>query len=45
LLKSDTGQLEEARNLWQQAHDLYAKVHVAAGVAESEEQLAHLSTR
>lgn len=35
LLKESVGAREESRRLWQDAHDLYVKVDVPAGVGES----------
>ena len=34
LLRESVGAREESRRLWQEAHDLYAKVDVPAGVRE-----------
>jgi tetratricopeptide (TPR) repeat protein len=42
LLKQEGGARDEARRLWQEAHDLYAAAHVPAGVAESAARLAGL---
>jgi tetratricopeptide (TPR) repeat protein len=42
LLKSESGNTEEARRLWQEARDLYAAVNVEAGVKESTRRLAML---
>jgi tetratricopeptide (TPR) repeat protein len=44
LLASDTGKNEEARVLWQEAHDLYAAVNVEPGVKESSRRLARLAS-
>ena len=43
ILKESVGARAESRRLWQEAHDLYVKVDVAAGVAESAARLAALS--
>jgi len=45
LLKDDTGNIKEARSLWQKARDLYAAVNVEAGVAESSRRLALLERK
>jgi|SRR5947209_966000 len=45
VLKEDAGDTEEARRLWGEAHDLYAAVDVAPGVAESAARLARLARR
>ena len=42
ILKESTGAHSEARRLWQEAHDLYVKVDVSSGVAESAARLAAL---
>lgn len=42
LLKENGGARQDARSLWQEAHDLYVKVEVAAGVQESAARLAAL---
>jgi hypothetical protein len=42
LLKSNAGEVEEARALWAEARDLYAAVNVEAGVKESSRRLALL---
>jgi len=44
LLKESLGAREESRRLWQEAHDLYVKVEVQAGVDESAARLAALRT-
>ncbi len=44
LLKEKTGDREEARRLWTEAGSLYAAVDVQAGVAESAEHVAKLSS-
>jgi tetratricopeptide (TPR) repeat protein len=43
LLKAGIGDITEAKQLWQEAGRLYAKVGVQAGVTESEAQIAHLT--
>lgn len=43
VLKDDFGAAEEARNLWQAAHDLYVEVAVPAGIAECAARLALLA--
>jgi tetratricopeptide (TPR) repeat protein len=43
LLKSAMSEMEAAKCLWQEAGALYAQVDVAAGVAESQRQIALLS--
>jgi hypothetical protein len=45
VLKGEAPEIEEATRLWQEAHDLYATVNVAAGVAESAARLAILAWR
>ena len=45
ILKDDAGQVAEARQLWQEARDLYASVNIAQGVAESSRRLALLANR
>jgi tetratricopeptide (TPR) repeat protein len=45
VLKDLVGADEEARGLWQEAHDLYVTLNVAAGVAESAARLALLAQR
>jgi hypothetical protein len=40
VLKDDAGETEEARRLWQEAHDLYVVIDVQPGVAESAGRLA-----
>ncbi len=42
VLKSDAGDAEEAKLLWQEAKDLYSAVNVQAGVEESSHWLARL---
>lgn len=44
ILKESVGAREEARRLWQEAHDLYVQVGVPAGVAESASKLERLRT-
>jgi tetratricopeptide (TPR) repeat protein len=43
VLKEETGDVEQAKSLWTEARELYSKVRVGAGVAESEERLAKLA--
>jgi len=43
VLKQESGATDEARRLWQEAHDLYVAVNVSEGVAESEARLARLA--
>lgn len=43
VLKGETGETQQARTLWQEAHDLYAQVNVVQGVAESSARLARLA--
>ena len=45
VLKDHVGAADEARGLWQEAHDLYVAVNVPAGVAESAARLALLAWR
>ena len=45
VLKNETGNWEEAKLLWQEAHDLYLSVGVTAGVAGSASRLALLAHR
>ncbi len=42
ILKEALGETDEARHLWQRAKTLYATVHIAAGVAECDENLTRL---
>jgi tetratricopeptide (TPR) repeat protein len=42
LLKSDTGEAETAKTLWEEARELYAAVSVDAGVAECDRRLGLL---
>ena len=43
VLKQERGATEDARRLWQEAHDLYLTLNVPAGVAESAARLALLA--
>jgi tetratricopeptide (TPR) repeat protein len=45
VLKDETGEGQEARRLWQEAHHLYLSVHATAGIAESAARLALLARR
>ena len=45
VLKDEVGAVEEAKRLWQEAHDLYVTGNVSAGVAESAARLALLARR
>jgi tetratricopeptide (TPR) repeat protein len=45
VLEDYVGAAEEAKRLWQEAHDLYMALDVAAGVAESAARLALLARR
>jgi tetratricopeptide (TPR) repeat protein len=45
VLKDEVGAAEDAKSLWQEAHDLYVTVNVPAGVAESAARLALLAQR
>lgn len=45
VLRDYVGAAEEAKRLWQEAHDLYLAVNVPAGVAESAARLALLARR
>jgi tetratricopeptide (TPR) repeat protein len=40
VLKTNKGESEEARRLWQEAHELYVRCNVSAGVAESMARIA-----
>ena len=42
ILKEDAGKVEEAKELWQEARDLYAEVDVQEGVDECSHHLAQL---
>jgi tetratricopeptide (TPR) repeat protein len=42
ILRSESGQIEEAQRLWEEARDLYRAVGVHEGVAESSARLARL---
>lgn len=42
ILKEALGETEEASHLWRRAKTLYATVHIAAGVAECDENLTRL---
>jgi tetratricopeptide (TPR) repeat protein len=43
VLKHETGATDEAQRMWQEAHDLYLRLNVPAGVAESAARLALLA--
>lgn len=43
VIKGEIGATDEARRLWQEAHDLYLSLDVSAGVAESAARLALLA--
>jgi hypothetical protein len=43
LLKERTGRTTEARELWTEAHGLYARVNARAGVDESARHLQNLA--
>jgi len=43
VLKHETGALDEARLLWQEAHDLYEALEMPAGIAETAARLALLA--
>ena len=43
VIKAELGATDEARQLWQEAHDIYLSVNVPAGVAESAARLALLA--
>jgi tetratricopeptide (TPR) repeat protein len=43
ILKSNRGEMEQAKLLWQEARELYARVDVPEGVKESSNQLAQLA--
>lgn len=45
ILTFDTGRTDEAKVLWQEAHDLYSAVDVKAGINESSRRLALLASR
>jgi len=45
VLKDEVGAAEEAKRLWQEAHDLYVALNVAPGIAESAARLALLARR
>jgi len=45
VLKDYVGATEEAKRLWQEAHDLYVSLKVPAGVAESAARLAPQARR
>jgi len=45
VLKHETGQIEEATSLWQEAHDLYLADNATLGIAESAARLALLAWR
>ena len=45
VIKGELGAIDEAKRLWQEAHDLYESENVAAGVAESAARLALLFQR
>ena len=42
ILKEDAGKIEEAKELWQEARDLYAEINVQEGVDECSHHLARL---
>jgi tetratricopeptide (TPR) repeat protein len=43
VLKHEGGAAEQAQQLWQEAHDLYATLNATAGIAESAARLALLA--
>jgi len=43
MLKSETGETQQARTLWHEARELYAQLNVPQGVAESSARLARLA--
>jgi tetratricopeptide (TPR) repeat protein len=43
VLKHEVGTAEQAKELWQEAHDLYVRLNAAAGVAESAARLGLLA--
>ncbi len=43
LLRSGFGQNEEAAQLWKEAGDIYERLHIEAGVEESQKQIASLT--
>jgi tetratricopeptide (TPR) repeat protein len=43
LLKAETGATQDAIELWKESGVLYARLHIEAGVNESEQQIAKLS--
>lgn len=45
VLQAELGATDEAKSLWQEAHDLYLLLNVQAGVAESAARLAILAQR
>jgi tetratricopeptide (TPR) repeat protein len=45
ILKDDAGEVEEAKQLWTEARDLYAAVNVQEGVSESSQRLKLLEGR
>ncbi len=45
LLKSELGERDEARQLWEEARELYISVGVPEGIAESSARLASLSAK
>jgi tetratricopeptide (TPR) repeat protein len=45
VLKSETGAVQEARKLWEEAKQLYTATGVEAGVNESSMRLAHLAAQ
>ena len=45
VIKGEIGAADEARQLWQEAHDLYLSLDVIAGVAECAARLAILAQR
>ena len=45
ILKTNTGDTEHAKSLWQEARDLYAAVNVHEGVSESKRHLSQLASR
>jgi len=43
VLKDEVGATEQSQILWQEAHDLYVRLNVSAGIAESAARLALLA--
>jgi tetratricopeptide (TPR) repeat protein len=44
MLRGDSGEVEEAKRLWEEARNLYASVNIQEGVSECSNRLARFGT-